>query len=287
MSAVEHEVAETKHLESAPIGPGSLTWRLFGDRMATILFLGRSGTLQNMHPAVSAALQDHSNFFDNPWDRLIRSLPPIMGVIFDPPKADTGGTVRDFHKDIKGTDANGKRYHALNPDIFWWTHVTFVETIIAFNERFAVPLTLAEKDQLIKESVTWWRQYGLSDTPVIDNYADFDAYWNHMLDHELERNATTDYALNVGEAQVPPPPNVPGWLWALVRQPTMAISVWQINALLPPRAREILGLTWTARDERRLRLLAGIVKAVWPRMPDRVRYLPRAYQGMKLARAQV
>lgn len=146
--------------------------------------------------------------------------------------------------------------------------------MIEFNERCGEPLTLAEKDQLIKEGVTWWRRYGLSDRPVIDNYADFDAYWNHMLDHELERNVTTDYALAAGSETIPAPPQVPVWLWKIVRRPTVGFSVWIANAFMPPRAREVLGLTWMARDERRLRLLTGVVRRTWPLMPERVRYLP-------------
>jgi uncharacterized protein (DUF2236 family) len=71
-----------RELLADPIGPGSLTWTHFGD-VRGLLYLGRAGTLQNMHPAVSGALQDHSNFFDNPLDRLFRSLPPIYGVVYD------------------------------------------------------------------------------------------------------------------------------------------------------------------------------------------------------------
>lgn len=114
--------------------------------------------------------------------------------------------------------------------------------------------------------MTRWRRYGLSDRPVIDNHADFDAYWNHMLDRELERNATTDYAPAAGSETIPAPPQVPVWLWKIVRRPPVEFSVW------------------TARDERRLRLLTGVVRRTSPLMPEHVRYLPRAYENIKLAR---
>jgi uncharacterized protein (DUF2236 family) len=38
--------------------------------------------------------------------------------------------------------------------VFWWSHATFVESIIAGSEYFGTPLTPAEKDQLIAEGVT-------------------------------------------------------------------------------------------------------------------------------------
>lgn len=264
----------------APLGPGSLTWRFFGDRRA-LLFLGRTGTLQNMHPAVGAALQQHSNFFDDPWDRLFRSIPPILGTVYDEDGTATARTVRDFHTDLKGHDSRGRRYHALHPDVYWWTHVTFVESIIATQEYFGTPFTPAEKDQLVAEGVTWWRRYGLSMRPAFGTYAEFEAYWNRMLDEELERNATTDYAMAMDTVHVPAPPFVPDLLWPVVQRPFMRFSRWMTNALMPERGRQILGLTWSERDERRLRRFAALVRAVWPLLPRRVTTHMRAREAMR------
>jgi hypothetical protein len=66
------------------LGPGSLTWRYFGD-WRLYLFIGRTGLLQNMHPGVSAVLEEHSVVFKNPWARIMGSIPDILGVIYDLP----------------------------------------------------------------------------------------------------------------------------------------------------------------------------------------------------------
>jgi uncharacterized protein (DUF2236 family) len=269
-------------LRRAPLGPDSLTWKYFGDRRL-LLFVGRSGTLQNMHPAVGAALQQHSNFFDNPWDRIFRSIPYILGTVYDPQPEPTAQQVRDFHKDLKGIDSRGERYHALNPDVYWWTHVTFVELVIAINEHFGTPLTEAQKDQVVAEGVTWWERYGLSSRPVITTYAEFEAYWNRMLDQELEANATTDYALRIGTAEIPPPPRVPAPAWAILRRPVMAANVWLATALMPERGREILGMSWSTRDQRLFETFATIVRVGWPLLPAKLRYYDRAYVNMKRA----
>lgn len=258
MTTAQSDVAPRATHEPPPgpvgtrIGPGSLTWRYLGDRRL-LLFAGRTGTLQNMHPAVGAALQQHSNFFDDPWDRIFRSIPMVLGVVYDPPEAGTGAAVRDYHKDLKGHDSQGRRYHALSPDVYWWTHATFIEVIVAMNEHFGTPLTLAEKDQLVAEGITWWQRYGLSMRPVIGDYAGFEAYWNRMLAEGLERNATTDYAFTISQHRIPPPPGVPRLLWVLLRKPVMLFNLWLATALLPGPARDILGLTWTPGDQRRFR----------------------------------
>jgi uncharacterized protein (DUF2236 family) len=272
-------------MKDAPLGPGSLTWKYHGDRRG-LLFMWRTGTLQNMHPAVNSALQQKSNFFDNPWDRLLRSIPPIMGVVYDDRPDETGAQVRDFHRDIKGEDdGHGRRYSALNPDTFWWTHVTFVETIVAINEFFGTPLTQAEKDQLVAEGVTWWKRYGLSMRPVVSTWEEFQAYFDHMLTHELEHNATTRWALTADQQSMPPPPGVPGIAWKLLERPTSKFNRWLGNGLMPPKAREILDLEWHTRDEIALRILGQVVRRTWPFLPARVRYQPRAYDAIKRAEA--
>jgi len=237
--------------------------------------------LQNMHPAVGAALQDHSNFFADPWDRLLRSLPQILGMIYDADPEVLAGRVRDYHKSIKGADAHGRRYHALSPEVYWWTHVTFVESCVAINEFFGTPLSAAEKDQLVAESVTWWRMYGLSDRVLVADYAEFHRYWERVIDTELEANPTTDFAFALNRRRIPAPPGVPEPVWSVIWRPVMAINLWLAVALLPPRCREILDLSWRRRDDLVFRCFARAVGAVWPMLPVRVRYLPRAYAGIR------
>ena len=106
------------------LGPQSLLWRYAGD--SRIAFMGGTiGLLQLMHPAIGAGVLQHSNFFEDPSDRVFRSLPRILGAVYDADSEATGREVRDFHKPIKGTGDNGRAYHALDPATFWWAHATF------------------------------------------------------------------------------------------------------------------------------------------------------------------
>ena len=49
---------------------------------------------------------------------------------------DQGRTIRDFHTEIKGTDDHGRRYHALDPEIFWWAHATFTWEFFRAHELY-------------------------------------------------------------------------------------------------------------------------------------------------------
>ena len=120
-----------------------------------------------MHPQLGAAVKDHSIFFTERLPRLFRSLYPIGGVVFDGDRApQTGAEVRDYHVGIKGVDEQGRRYNALNPDVFYWAHATFFMGTILTAEHFGDGLTEDQKRQLFDEHVTWYRMYGMSMRPV-------------------------------------------------------------------------------------------------------------------------
>ena len=62
-----------------------------------------------MHPAIGAGVLEHSNFFEDPTDRVFRSLPRILGAVYDEDAAATGIAVRDVHRTIKGATPDGER----------------------------------------------------------------------------------------------------------------------------------------------------------------------------------
>ena len=187
--------------EGAPLGPGSLLWATAGDPRS-LLTGSAAGILQLMLPGLGAGVTDHSNFFDDPFDRINRSIPYIWGSIFaaDEDEGDARGRqIRDFHPDIKGTDDQGRRYHALDPDVFWWAHATFTWEMLRARALYWLrPLRRAEQEQLYAETVTWYRRYGLSDRPVPPTLADFEARFEEICRHELELTPAVRWVLDPG-----------------------------------------------------------------------------------------
>ncbi len=93
------------------------------------------------------------------------------------PGARTGLEVRDYHRNVKGVMEDGSRYHALDPDVFYWAHATFWYGNVRLCERFGPFLTEDQKRQLFEESKAWYAQYGVSMRPVPETYEDFLEYW--------------------------------------------------------------------------------------------------------------
>ena len=263
-----------------PLGPDSLTWKYFGDWRG-MLQGPWAGSMQNMHPQLGAAVEEHSTFFRERWPRLLRSLYPIGGVVFDTDRAPrTGAEVRDYHVTIKGVDAQGRRYHALNPDVFYWAHSTFFVGTLIVADRFCGGIGEAEKRQLFEEHKQWYSMYGMSMRPVPDTWEDFQEYWDHMCRNVLENNYAARAVLDLSELPKPPfAEKMPNWLWAVQRGFVSRFFVWFTVGLYDPTVRELMGYSWSDRDERMHRRLGRLVGAVFSVLPKRARMHPRARAG--------
>ena len=198
----------------APLGPDSLTWKLFGDWRG-LLQGPWAGSMQNMHPQLGAAVEDHSIFFTERLPRLFRSLYPIGGVVFDGDRAPrTGAEVRDYHIGIQGVDGQGRRYNALNPEVFYWAHATFFMGTIVTAEHFGDGLTEDQKRQLFDEHVRWYRMYGMSMRPVPKTWEDFQLYWDRMCREVLENTWAARAVLDITSMPKHPSLNwIPDVVW--------------------------------------------------------------------------
>ncbi|PEG35913.1 hypothetical protein CQY20_20495 [Mycolicibacterium agri] len=271
-----------------PLGPDSLTWRLFGDWRGVLQGVW-AGSMQNMHPQLGAAVKDHSIFFMERMPRLFRSLYPISGVVFDGDRAlATGAEVRDYHIGIKGVDEQGRRYSALNPDVFYWAHSTFFMGTILTAEHFGDGLTEDEKRQLFDEHITWYRMYGMSMRPVPKTWEEFQEYWDHMCCNVLENNWAARAVLDL--STMPKHPSlqwIPDWLWRIQLKLAQRFFVFVTVGLYDPPVRELMGYTWSARQERLHHLFGRLVNLTFKLLPKRRRMHPRARSGWDRATGRI
>jgi uncharacterized protein (DUF2236 family) len=270
-----------------PLGPDSLTWRFFGD--TRMLLVGpRAAVLQNMLPALGQGVLDHSVFFSETFARLRRSAGPILGTVYGGrAAAATGRRVRDYHTGIKGTMPDGSRYHALDPETYYWAHATFVDHMLYGAETFIRPLSEGEKRRIYEESTTWFRLYGVSDRAMPEDWEGFQAYWKHMLEDVLVPHKTARYGVGYATKGLPAPPKVPAPLWRAVSPPLNRTASFLTIGGMPPGPREMLGLPWSADDERRYQRFAAAVRRagrLWPLLPEAVRYFPQARKAFAHAR---
>lgn len=271
-----------------PLGSDSLTWRLFGDWRG-LLQGPWAGSMQNMHPQLGAAVKDHSIFFTERIPRLFRSLYPIGGVVFDGDRAPvTGAEVRDYHIRIKGVDERGRRYSALNPDVFYWAHATFFMGTIRTAEHFGGGLTEADRRQLFAEHITWYAMYGMSMRPVPDSWEEFLTYWDRMCREVLEDTWAARQVLDLSSTPKPPTAQwIPDRLWFVALKVIGPFAEWVTVGLYDDSVRQLMGYRWSARD-RRLHVLFGrAVNTAFRCLPRRRRMHPRARAGWDRAQGRI
>jgi uncharacterized protein (DUF2236 family) len=273
--------AEATTRDVDPLGPDSLTWRYFG------LWLGFAygsvpQLLQVMHPVLGHAVDEHSNIKDDPFDRLIRSMGPIYGVIYDGPGAEqTARAVRGYHEQIKGTMPSGERYSALNPEVFHWAHATFVEGLIYGFSDILGPFSRAEQEQLYAESRQWYRLYGMSMVNVPETLDEFDAYWDHYVADVLEPTPFSGWLVEAFR-RPPPPPGLtwlPAPLWRPLSRVGGQAAVVLATERLPERVRHELALPWTRAHRVEAVLLRRTLRTLNNLLPRHRRYHPRPLAG--------
>jgi uncharacterized protein (DUF2236 family) len=258
-------------------GPGSLLYESYGDRVG-FLFAPATGLMQLMYPALGKGVEEHSAFYGEPLERLARSVPQILGMIFDGDAADEQAhRIRDFHRDIKGAMPSGERYHALDPETFFWAHATFVDVAFRVDDLVKRRMSPTVREAYYAETVDWWRMYGMTMRVVPRTYGDFLEYWEHHVDHVLE---VTPAAQGLIDFMNQPWRMEQSWLPAPLWRAASRLGGLPARDLavgcLPPAIRERSGFAWSPVQAAAHAAFMGSVRMAWPRLPERLRLLPRA-----------
>ncbi|MFF5212442.1 oxygenase MpaB family protein [Streptosporangium sp. NPDC000396] len=278
----------TARPEPEPFGPGDMLWEGMGD-YRLMLLLGGALVMQVMHPAVGAAVGEHSIYKTDPWGRLTRSLTSLQTWVYGGPEAIAEGRrLREMHRDICGTDPQGRRYHALSAEPYAWVHLTAFERAVTMSRYFGEPYTPRQEERLYEEVIRLGRILRVPERMFPATVDDYWRYFHHMVETTLENHPTAQDVLRTTLAVGPPPilPAPLGRLWRPLGLTSGRVNHFVTVGTLPPAVREKLGLPWNARDEVRLRRLGRAVAATMPHLPERVRYMPIAYRARQAARAR-
>ncbi|KAB8193799.1 DUF2236 domain-containing protein [Nonomuraea phyllanthi] len=273
-------------MEIELFGPGSMHWDTTGE-YRNLLVAGSALVIQTMHPAVGAAVAQHSTYKQDPWGRLTRTLVSIQTWVYggaDGPAE--GRRLRELHRRISGVDELGRPYHALNGEAWAWVHLSLFERFVTLRRYFGSPFTAEEQRRFYAES----RRLGaILRVPEREMPPDLEAFWRYfdgMVADRLEAHPTALDVLSVLRG-TPAPPGLPRplrRLWTPVGVGAGEFNHFVTVGTLPPAVRRKLGLRWTAREERRLRQLGHAVAVLTPRLPERLRYMPIAYHARRAAR---
>nr|WP_281378469.1 oxygenase MpaB family protein [Gordonia humi] len=229
-----------------------MIWRYLGDRRF-VMSICRAVSLQMLHPAIATATHEFSMVRNRVFVHKQRTAPCIIRSAYQS-DFDEVRLIRYSHDEFTGRLRNGTRYHALNPEIFFFEHATYVDALFACVEHFFTPLDHESRGRLYLETCEWYRRYGISERPMPATLGEFYEYFDDALATCLDPD--------------------PGYQW--YREQLLRPDTWffkdlptpAVRAMQHPVAAAHLGITASSSDRRVLERYARrlrLVDAVAPR----------------------
>lgn len=273
-SDLESSLGQVRANAAGPVagvfGPDTVTWRI--DREAVIfLGAGRALLLQLAHPWVAAAIAEHSKTLADPIGRFHRTFDIVFAMVFG--SLDRAMlSSRQLHRrhgmivgempETIGPFAAGSRYCANDIPSLRWVHATLVETALMAHDLVLPPLGEEERERYWAESRTFGALFGLTTDDLPADWSGFAAYTNAMVQSDT---LTVSPAAREIAAQIfggaRPWLRPPRWYRALTA------------SLLPERLRAGFGFDLDERDARSADNALKWIKRVYPKLPDRLRYV--------------
>ncbi|WP_027550210.1 oxygenase MpaB family protein [Bradyrhizobium sp. Cp5.3] len=251
-------------------GPASVSWRI--DREAVIfLGAGRALLLQLAHPWVAAAIAEHSRTLVDPIGRFHRTFDIMFAMVFG--SLDRALlSARQLHRrhtmivghmpDAVGPFAAGSKYCANDVPALRWVHATLTETALMAHDLVLPPLSMEERERYWTESRMYGALFGLMPDDLPADWSGFAAYCEAMAQSDTltVSAAAREVATQIlGGAR--PWLRPPRWYRALTA------------GMLPERLRAGFGLAPDERDARAADNALRWIRRVYPRLPDRLRYV--------------
>ena len=255
-------------------GPQSVTWRV--NREGVLLLGGGAAIIMQVaHPLVGAGVAEHSNYREDPWGRLYRTLDITTSVVFGSTEKahDASERLRGVHRRVHGLTREpggrypaGTKYSANDPKLGMWVHATLINTALQVYTAYVGPLSQAEKLRYYEEQLLLGEMFGVPRDRQPQTLAEFHEYFDHMVETEL---AVTDALLDVVDATMRP--ELPFVARPLVEGLNLATV-----SLLPPRLRDELGLDWGPNRRRLTHASRAVIRRALPVLPRLLREFPPA-----------
>jgi uncharacterized protein (DUF2236 family) len=269
-----------------PIEPGTRLWEDTG-LITFTLTTGAAFTLQVMHPAVGAVVGEHSVFRTDALGRAARSIASVLTWVYGGAEAlAEADRLRALHAPLRSTDADGVTHKALASGPWAWIILTAPYAYAVSARYFS--FSRVDEEAFYAEIRQLARNLHVAEKEIPPTYAEYLARFEDTLANTLVAHPTAFEFLAM-TLRVPPPAGLPTVLrplWRAVAFLPGRLQYFVTVGTLPARARSLLGLSWTPRDERRLRALGRAVSLAMAVLPERLRYFPIAYRARRAEQEQ-
>jgi uncharacterized protein (DUF2236 family) len=246
--------------------------RVHRERIVGVLYGQRALLMQATHPLAFAGLTANTNGLEAPFRRLVHTA-KTMEVVFFGSREDADRQtrrVRLMHERVRGAiDESaghypaGSSYRADDPEFLLWILACLADSAETFYERFVRRLSDEEREAYWQDYLLVGEMFALPREQAPPTYAAYRAYIEERL--ASPDLFVTEHARELGTRvafDLPVPDH---------RRPALSVINFAVLGSLPPRVRDLYGLSWSPRQERMLDLLALSLRATRPFAPRNVR----------------
>lgn len=232
----------------------------------------RAILLQLANPAVGRGVARHSDFAPDPLRRLRNTLTFVYVVVY--------GTPAELARITRLVDAThapirGEGYDAVDPGLQLWVAATLYDTAVDLYERILGPLVSDDAEAIYQDYAVLGTALHMPADLWPRDLDSFRRYWA-----EASAGLRTDDETRAVARELLHPLKGPRWLRA-----SMPLVRLVTTGLLPPDARAMFDLPWSARRQRRFDRAIRITAALYPRLPKRLRHWPRNHYLARFRRS--
>ncbi|HKG40010.1 MAG TPA: oxygenase MpaB family protein [Conexibacter sp.] len=239
------------------------------ERLVGLFFGQRALAIGALQPVNYTGTSQSTGGRERPFRRLVRTANDFEAIFFGT-RAEADKVLAKVHKlhqrvrgelpETAGPFPAGTPYSAFDPELMLWTVAVTAESALYFYELFVRPLSAAERDVFWQDYIRFGELFGMPREVAPPTYSAFTAWWDEKL--TSEEMHLTDEARRTGTfvaLKIPMP-------WA--NKPAKRLHDLVMLGSLPPRVRELYGLSWSDAQARAfppavalLRGLRGIAPA--------------------------
>lgn len=256
-------------------GPASPMWQM-GRQTLSLVGAGRATLLQLAHPWVAHAIDQHSLTRSDPTRRLRATFRFVLTMGFGSVEQalQAAHTVHRIHSRVRGelpASPAGGHYCANEVDAMAWVHATLVETTVYMHELVLGPLDEDLKADYYQASKRFAQLFGIPPEALPRDWPAFMAYNRRMWDSP---------ELAVGDTAR----ELAGFLFGIypLVRPLMRRYRLFTACIMPPPLRTAFGLPEASgANRRRFERWLWWLRAAWPHLPQRLRYLPTYFEAQR------
>jgi uncharacterized protein (DUF2236 family) len=236
---------------------------------------GRALLLQLAHPWVAAAIEQHSDTFQDPIRRFHRTFSVMFTMVFGTLEQSLSASRRLHrrHAAIRGTLQSaagpfpaGSFYSANAISALRWVHATLTDSALIAHALVLPPLTRNQRELYYSESRVFAALFGIPTACLARDWTGFSAYMDAMV--QSRTLSVTDSSRLMAQQLL-----AGAHTWLPVPPSYRALTA----ELLPPRLRDEFALRNGRADRRAAEKLVARVRTIYPLLPSRLRYVG-AYQ---------